>query len=183
MRAVAVFMLATFAAVPAFAQTTLVGRDGKAAVITNGERQEIDTRNLVVNRSGPFAPRPAAPKAAPPEAPQPTKAQPAADQPAKPGEQKPEKEDAKETKPAPGEKAKKQTPEEQEKAVAELTRKPDVARLRELQKQGAWFYTDGNVPLAPEEMEQRLQTGNVGDVKALNIHLQEWKTDSEPPKN
>lgn len=190
MRAVAVvaIVISLICAASAHAQTTLVGRGGKAAVITNGETQEIDTRSLVVNRASPFAPRAAAPKAEPQDVAQPGKEQPApANEPAaKPGEKDGAKDgDAKdgqkaEAKPGDDAKAKKQTPEEMKKAVAELTKKQDVARLRELQQQGAWFYSDSNVPLSEAEVEQRLQAGNVADVKTLNIHLQEWKTESAP---
>lgn len=129
---------------------TLVGRGGKAAIVSNGQTREIDTGKLTIQNKA-LSRRALRPKEPP----------------------KAESKAVAESKTAltPEQRAKK---EEQEKI-----RLQDIDRLRALQRQGAWFYTDDNKALPPAELEERLKAGDIADIKTVDIHLNEWMTQTE----
>jgi len=65
---------------------------------------------------------------------------------------------------------KEETPEE--KAV----RAADVEALRAMRKQGgAYFYTEDNKPVPFDEIDRRIETGEVEGLKAIGLHLEDWK--------
>ena len=63
-----------------------------------------------------------------------------------------------------------ETPEE--KAI----RAADVETLRAMRKEGgAYFYTEDNKPVPFDEVDRRISTGEVEGLKAIGLHLQDWK--------
>jgi hypothetical protein len=160
MKYVAVSLLLIALSLPAMAQQpeTLSGRGGtpggKASVMINGQSSQIDTSTVNVQKKSISRPAVAQEKAAEPPKPKPQ---------AVAAEKKPEL--------TPEQKAKK---EERAKIKAQ-----DIDRLRTLQKQGAWFYTEDNKPLAASDLEKRLQSGDVANIKTVDFRLNEWKTKTE----
>lgn len=162
---------------------TLVGRGNKVTVIRkDGVSEEVTKQNLgVLNRSNASA----------------TRAMPA---PPKPDEQKPAEADAKgnpvpappgardkAAKNAAAEEAKrkaeaaKQEAEAAAKERAEAIKKSNIEQIRKLQWQGAWFYDQKGNPLSQEELDKRVEKGDVGDIRATDIYLQNWKTEPAKP--
>ena len=65
---------------------------------------------------------------------------------------------------------KEETPEQ--KAV----RAADVEELRAMRKQGgAYFYTEDDQPVSFEEIDRRIESGEVEGLKAVGLHLEDWK--------
>ncbi len=151
--------------------TTLVGRRGKAVVVSDdGAVQEVGSGDLQLRN-----PKPA----------QTTKLE-AADttskaqseqgngQAAKAGEA-PAAKDATAT-------AKQSKDDAAKKAAREAVKQKDITRLRSLEKEGAWFYTKDNKPISREELDKRIASGEVADIKTVDIHLQPWVTETPPEK-
>lgn len=67
-----------------------------------------------------------------------------------------------------------------EKAFAEEVKKADIERLRRFQGRGAWFYDKDNQPLSAEELNKRIEAGDVGGIKATDVYFQEYETQSKP---
>ena len=61
-------------------------------------------------------------------------------------------------------------------------RQADIQRIRELQHQGAYFYTTDDKPLTPDDVEKRIEEGDLSGIKTVDIYLEEWTTAS-PPKD
>lgn len=144
---------------------TLQGRGDKIEVREkNGKVREVDKKSLVVlNRSKAEVRKPDVKRNAEPKA-QTEAGAPATD---------PEKEKAAKEK-AEKEKA------DKEKAAA--VRQSDAARLRSVQGEGGWFYDENNKPISSEELDKRIESGKVAGIKSVDIHLQDWKTESKPEK-
>ncbi len=48
--------------------------------------------------------------------------------------------------------------------------------LRAMRKEGgAYFYTEDNKPVPFDEVDRRISTGEVEGLKAIGLHLQDWK--------
>ncbi len=147
------------------APITLQGRDGKIEVRNkNGTVEDLDASQLrLLNRTKPEATKPAAS----------SQAKPAMKD--KPDQQA---EDAEKEK-AEAEKAER---EREAREKAEATKKSDIARLRSLEGEGAWFYDGQGKPISQEDLDKRIDAGKVADIKTVDIHLQEWKTESKAAK-
>ncbi|MCC6797453.1 MAG: hypothetical protein IT366_20230 [Candidatus Hydrogenedentes bacterium] len=67
-----------------------------------------------------------------------------------------------------------ETPEEK------ATRAADVETLRAMRKEGgAYFYTEDNQPIPFDEIDRRIESGEVEGIKAVGLHLQEWKPETK----
>jgi len=67
-----------------------------------------------------------------------------------------------------------ETPEEK------ATRAADVETLRAMRKEGgAYFYTEDNQPVPFDEIDRRIESGEVEGLKAVGLHLQEWKPETK----
>ncbi len=154
------------------ATETLVGRGTQAEIVDKkGSVQKVDPNTLVVpNRE--------------------VSIQPPADAGEEAGEgegegegegtekaQKPDQKNLAEDEEALARKAKEQA---EKKAATEAVRNADVQRLRELQHQGAYFYTEDEKPITGEELEKRIADGEVSGIKTVDIYMQRWSTASPP---
>lgn len=93
----------------------------------------------------------------------------------------------KKTTPAPGAKTapngqpsapKEETPEEKAMRAA------DVEALRAMRKQGgAYFYTEDNKPVPFDEIDRRIASGEVEGLKAIGLHLEDWKPKTRAKSN
>lgn len=160
---------------------TLVGRGTQAGVVDReGNVQRVDPQTLVVPRQ-----RSAIPVI--PAAPETESGEEEATGEAEPGEETEEDEEAKPpaTKnPAEDEEAIAKAAKEQaeKEAAAAEVRQADIQRIRELQHQGAYFYTTDDKPLTPDDVEKRIEEGDLSGIKTVDIYLEEWTTAS-PPKD
>ena len=68
----------------------------------------------------------------------------------------------------------------EEKQRAEAVKKADIERLRKLQWEGGWFYDAKGKPVSSEELDKRIEAGDLAGVKTVDVHLNEWKTESKP---
>jgi hypothetical protein len=67
-----------------------------------------------------------------------------------------------------------ETPEEK------ATRAADVETLRAMRKEGgAYFYTEDNQAIPFDEIDRRIESGEVEGIKAVGLHLQEWKPETK----
>ena len=143
------------------AATDLVGRNGQFIVKTKGGTVETaDTKQLSLQKDSiPSAPRAVVSDAggaetdssekSPPEAPRPKAGTASNTKTAAPKEETPE-----------------------EKAI----RAVDVEELRAMRKQGgAYFYTEDDKPVSFEEIDRRIAAGEVEGLKAVGLHLEDWK--------
>ena len=64
---------------------------------------------------------------------------------------------------------------------AEAIKKSNIEEIRKLQWQGAWFYDNKGKPISQEELDKRVEEGNLSDIKAKDIYLREWKMEPEKP--
>jgi hypothetical protein len=71
--------------------------------------------------------------------------------------------------------------EEATKERAEAIRKANIEKLRKLEWDNAWFYDKSGKPISREELDKRIEKGEVADIGATDIYLQNWKTESEKP--
>ncbi len=61
---------------------------------------------------------------------------------------------------------------EEQKAI----RAADVEALRAMRNQGgAYFYTEDNQPVPFNEIDRRIATGEVEGLKAVGLHLEDWR--------
>ncbi len=67
------------------------------------------------------------------------------------------------------------------KEKAEAVKKSNIEEIRKLQWQGAWFYDKKGKPVSQEELDKRIQAGDVSDIQARDIYLQEWKMEPDKP--
>jgi outer membrane biosynthesis protein TonB len=185
---------------------TLVGRGNKIEVIQkNGAVKEINRKDLpLLNRARGPAQSPAS--AAPPgesdkkpaEGTEPTQENPgttpsqeqgkeggSAAEPIKKAEPEPPgkrekaepeaktaQEDAKEVK-------QKAAAKQAAKEKAEAIKQSNIEGLRKLEYQNAWFYDKSGKPISREELDKRIEKGDVGDIRATDIYLRNWKTEPE----
>ena len=181
--AAALSVLATAATAQAPSET-LVGRGDKVTVIhKDGAAEEVTKKDLaILNRSN----TPGA-KAAPAR-PKPDGQKPAVSD-AKgegPGSTPPGAR-AKSGKSAPADEAKrkaeaaKQEAEAAAKERAEAIKKSNIEQIRKLQWEGAWFYDKKGNPISAEELDKRVEKGNVADIQATDIYLQNWNAESAKP--
>lgn len=138
------------------AATDLVGRNGQFIVKDrSGNVETVDSKNLSIKKEQ----QTSAPRAAITDAEGKSAeagAKPAANAGA-PANAKPD---------AP----KEETPEQ--KAI----RAADVEALRAMRKQGgAYFYTEDNKPVPFDEIDRRIESGEVEGLKAIGLHLEDWK--------
>jgi len=71
--------------------------------------------------------------------------------------------------------------EEATKERAEAIRKANIEKLRKLEWDNAWFYDKSGKPISHEELDKRIEKGEVADIGATDIYLQNWKTEPEKP--
>jgi hypothetical protein len=71
--------------------------------------------------------------------------------------------------------------EEATKERAEAIRKANIEKLRKLEWDNAWFYDKSGKPISREELDKRIEKGEVADIGATDIYLQNWKTEPEKP--
>lgn len=67
------------------------------------------------------------------------------------------------------------------KEKAEAIKKSNIEEIRKLEWQGAWFYDNKGKPISQEELDKRIEAGNVSDIQAKDIYLQEWKMEPGKP--
>jgi len=67
------------------------------------------------------------------------------------------------------------------KERAEAIKTSNIERLRKLEWGNAWFYDKKGNPISREDLDKRIEKGNVADIQATDIYLQNWKTESEKP--
>ena len=67
---------------------------------------------------------------------------------------------------------------------AEETKKEDVEKLKKVRQLNGYFYNEDNNPITPEEIDKRIESGNVAGIKTTNIYGERWTTKSkeEPEK-
>lgn len=143
--------------------TDLVGRNGQFTVKeSNGSEQTVDSKQLEMQKElMPSAPR-AKIEDAGGESPAGTNSE------SKPVAKKAIAPAAKPVGPRP------ETPEEK------ATRAADVETLRAMRKEGgAYFYTEDNQPVPFDEIDRRIESGEVEGIKAVGLHLQEWKPETK----
>jgi len=63
------------------------------------------------------------------------------------------------------------------KPDSEAIQAEQVEKLRALQNQGAWFYTDDNKPISSEELNERIERGEIEGIKTIDIFEQQWETE------
>ncbi|NUM53019.1 MAG: hypothetical protein HUU46_05190 [Candidatus Hydrogenedentes bacterium] len=142
--------------------TDLVGRNGQFTVKgPSGKVETVDAKSLNMQKElMPSAPRGVITDAD-------------AESPA--GESKP----GEKTVPAKSAAAQQAAPKEEtpeEKAI----RAADVETLRQLRKiGGAYFYTEDNQPVSNEEIDRRIETGEVEGLKVIGLHLQDWEPETK----
>jgi len=71
--------------------------------------------------------------------------------------------------------------EQAAKERAEAIRESNIDEIRKLQWQGAWFYDKNGKPVSQEDLDKRVQAGDVSDIQARDIYLQEWKMEPDKP--
>jgi outer membrane biosynthesis protein TonB len=167
------------------ASISIVGKKGEAKVIEkNGTVEEASKQDLLFLNRSKASSRPA--KAEP-------KPEKTAEEQAKAGEkkdsdqQKPAAEGTKpddQKKPAqpPGARdkaVKKEVKKEVDEQVVEAKRKVDTEVLRQLRRQGAWFYDKDGKPISGEDLDKRVESGDVGGIKATDIYMRQWSAESE----
>jgi hypothetical protein len=177
--------------------TTLVGRKDEARVVEkDGTVREVPKKDLVfVNRSRtvsrPAKPqdqvRPGAEKSAePPVAPEKTDAaKPPAGAETPPGKRVTglAKSGATGDGPPSPEAAAKAAQARAEEDKANATKQSDIERLRGIERQGGWFYDKDGKPISSENLDKRIEQGDVAGIKTTDIYLQEWKTESKEDTN
>ena len=186
---------------------TLVGRKDKIEVIDkNGKASEITAKDLAVlnrsketgRRSTP-APAPEKTRKGPTEGTTPTQenagATPAQEQnkeggattaPNKQVEAQPPGKREKAAQGASGETKEATLKAAEEKAAkerAEAIKKSNIESLRKLEWENAWFYAKKGNPISREELDKRIEKGNVADIQATDIYLRKWKMESEKERN
>lgn len=149
------------------AASTLVGRNGQFTVTEKtGKSETVDTKQLNLKKEI----LPSGPRAIITDTEGATAS----------GEKKLTAPGAK-TAPAPNGQSpapKDETPEE--KAI----RAADVEALRAMRKQGgAYFYTEDNKPVSFEEIDRRIASGEVEGLKAIGLHLEDWKPKTKAKSN
>ncbi|MBM3289551.1 MAG: hypothetical protein FJY92_05320 [Candidatus Hydrogenedentes bacterium] len=139
--------------------TDLMGRNGQFTVKdATGKIETVDTKKLDLQREL----LPSAPRAAITDSDDNTNVDQPGEKkaPAKPGAAADEQSTA----------PKDETPEEK------AARAEDVEALRAMRKQGgAYFYTEDDKPVPFDEIDRRIETGEVEGLKAVGLHLEEWK--------
>ena len=142
--------------------TDLVGRNGTFTITEkNGATETVDSKSL----SMPKELLPSAPRASAATASNLTKGT------DKPGAPPPTGKTVAVPKPAA---PKEETPEEK------ATRAKDVETLRELRKLGgAYFYTTDNKPVSNEEIDRRIESGEVEGLKVIGLQLQDWQPETK----
>ena len=65
------------------------------------------------------------------------------------------------------------------KEKAEAIRKSNIEGLRKLEWENAWFYDKSGKPISREDLDKRIEKGDVGDIRATDIYLRNWKTEPE----
>lgn len=144
--------------------TDLVGRNGQFTVKdSKGTVETVDSKQLEMQKES----MPSAPRGKVESAAGETGAS-SADPESKPAAKKVTAPSAKAVAPRP------ETPEEK------ATRAADVETLRAMRKQGgAYFYTEDNTPIPFDEIDRRIESGEVEGIKAVGLHLQEWKPETK----
>lgn len=144
--------------------TDLVGRNGQFTVKdSKGAVETVDSKQLEMRKElTPSAPRGSIEGAADESAADSGAAE------SKPAAKKAAVPVAKAAAPRP------ETPEEK------ATRAADVETLRAMRKQGgAYFYTEDNQPVTFDEIDRRIESGEVEGIKAIGLQLQEWKPETK----
>ena len=54
----------------------------------------------------------------------------------------------------------------------------DTGVLRRLRRLGAWFYGKDDKPISADELDKRIESGEVADIKAIDIFQREWTTEA-----
>lgn len=80
--------------------------------------------------------------------------------------------DAKETKSKPE--------DEKAKAEAEAVKKADIEKLRSVQRMNGWFYTSDGKPISSEELNKRIEKGDVAGITFMDQFQQKQTTKSKP---
>lgn len=158
------WMILLFHGIVVASATDLVGRNGQFTVKeSNGSEQTVDSKQLEMQKEL----MPSAPRA---------KIEDAGGESA-PGEgDVGSKQAAKKAAPA----AVKPSPPKPETPEEKATRAADVETLRAMRKQGgAYFYTEDNQPIPFDEIDRRIESGEVEGIKAVGLHLQEWKPETK----
>lgn len=92
------------------------------------------------------------------------------------GTVEPAADDSKKEKPASKPVLKKPAKPVEETPEEKAIRAADVEQLRQLRNQGgAYFYTEDDVPVPFDEVDERIATGKVEGLKVVGLHLQEWR--------
>ena len=69
------------------------------------------------------------------------------------------------------------------KERAEAIKKANIEKLRKLQWENAWFYDKKGNPISREDLDKRIEKGNIADIQATDIYLRKWKMESEKERN
>lgn len=72
---------------------------------------------------------------------------------------------------------------EAKKAEAEATKKADIDKLRDIQNYGGWFYDSAGKPISVEEVNARIEKGDVSGIKVIDIWQREYLTKSKPAED
>jgi len=68
-----------------------------------------------------------------------------------------------------------------QKTEDEATRRADVENIQRIRKTGgAYFYDKEGKPLSNEELDKRLETGEVAGIRAVDLQQQPWAAKSKP---
>ncbi len=160
---VAAIVAAVYGFVPVSA-TDLIGRNGEFTVKdSKGAVETVDSKQLEMQKElMPSAPRASITDASDGSAPAGVKTD------GKPAAKKTAAAAPKPAAPRP------ETPEEK------ATRAADVETLRAMRKEGgAYFYTEDNEPVPFDEIDRRIESGEVEGLKAVGLHLQDWKPETK----
>ena len=151
------------------AGVTIVGRGGAAREVGKGgvvreiPKSQLQFRNL--SRGAGQAPRVAPP---PPDKPA-------------------TKKDGQQAEAAPAKPAVKELSPEA-KARVEAARQANIDQINKVRQLGGWIYDKNDKPLSKEELDRRIKSGDLDDIKTIDIYQEQSKTVSaedaakEPPK-
>jgi len=76
--------------------------------------------------------------------------------------------------------AKSKPEDEKAKAEAEAVKKADIEKLRSVQRMNGWFYTSDGKPISSEELNKRIEKGDVAGITFMDQFQQKSTTKSKP---
>lgn len=163
-------------------EMTLVGRGGAVAVVNkNGQVEEVSQQSLVMKNRAKSLGRVTLPAAS--QNGEKVKEQGAAggqETTAGKGSTEGQKSETDKAGTADAKEAKSKPEDEKAKAEAEAVKKADIEKLRSVQQMNGWFYTSDGKPISSEELNKRIEKGDVAGITFMDQFQQKSTTKFKP---